>query len=252
MFNAFVIVCTFDAAGHQHKEMMMDELYAKSPLMEDLPKVKTEQQKQLEEIMKREMTTPNDSTAKALEFIGGIAYSSGKAIKDLPQFETIRQALQAAEQPQREGWRKDNEMKKLTQAQKIDAIYDLLITKQTPKPASKYFRLGNIDVYDKNMPVMTYVDMVKAVEALGDRWTIPTLEQVSIQYANKDTVNGEPFCTTPSGSDYPHWYWSSTPDRNYPTLVVNVRFSNGYELCLHKDNFRLSCRPVRLAAAPGL
>ena len=56
-------------------------------------------------------------------------------------------------------------MKKLTQAQKIDAIYDLLITKQTPEPASKYLRLGNFEVYDRDIGVMTYNDAVKAVEA---------------------------------------------------------------------------------------
>ena len=141
-------------------------------------------------------------------------------------------------------------MKKLTQAQKIDAIYDMLIVK------TKTIGLP-FETYPTNLPVMTYVDAVKAVEAINRKlkkgepqWHIPTLEEARLQYKNKDEIGG--FITEDSGSDYPYSYWSSTPDRDYPTYVVNVRFSDGLEYWNHKDNFRLSCRPVRLAAAPAL
>jgi hypothetical protein len=56
---------------------------------------------------------------------------------------------------------------------------------------------------------------------------------------------------TASGSDYPNypsWYWSSTEYRVFPSSVWVVRFSDGYEYWLLKDDLRLSCRPVRLVA----
>lgn len=51
------------------------------------------------------------------------------------------------------------------------------------------------------------------------------------------------------GSDFPVWYWSSTEDRDYPSGVWVVRFSDGYGVWLLKDDSRLSCRPVRLVEA---
>ena len=114
------------------------------------------------------------------------------------------------------------------------------------------------ETYPENLPVATYVDQVKAVEKLNadnahghNDWVIPTLEQVRIQYANKDSVNGDKFITESSGSDYPGWYWSSTELRDYPSLVWFVRLSDGNEDWFLKGSCRLSCRPVRLVAAPG-
>ena len=52
-----------------------------------------------------------------------------------------------------------------------------------------------------------------------------------------------------SGSGYPDWYWSSTEDRDYPSGVLGVRLSDGFECWSRKVNFRLSVRPVRLVAA---
>lgn len=49
-----------------------------------------------------------------------------------------------------------------------------------------------------------------------------------------------------SGSDYPDWYWSSTENRDNSSNVWNVRLSDGNDDWNHKDNNRLSCRPVRL------
>src|ERR1035437_5103371 len=55
-------------------------------------------------------------------------------------------------------------------------------------------------------------------------------------YAHKDkgSLQGT-FNTTnkASGSDYPDWYWSSSEDRNYPSYVLNVRFSDGNEYWHH-------------------
>ena len=108
----------------------------------------------------------------------------------------------------------------------------------------------SFEVYPHDLPeTMTYNDAVKAVEKLGDGWMIPTIEELRLIYKNKD----ETFCTKPSsGSGFPNWYWSSTPNRDYPTYVDIVRFSDGNEFWNLKDDGRLSCRPVRLAAAPAL
>ncbi len=115
------------------------------------------------------------------------------------------------------------------------------------------------ETYPENIPVMTYVNAVKAVAKLNadkayghDDWTIPTLEQVRLQYKNRGHLGG--FITEDSGPDYPDWYWSSTEDRNFPSYVHIVRFSDGGEDWNHKDTTRLSCRPVRLVpvVAPSL
>lgn len=106
-----------------------------------------------------------------------------------------------------------------------------------------------LEVYHKDIGVMKYIDAVKEVEKLGDGWRIPTLEELRIMYNNKDKISG--LCFKDSGSGFPDWYWSSTENRNNPSSVHGVRFSDGYESWNHKDIFRLSCRPVRLVAAPG-
>ena len=112
---------------------------------------------------------------------------------------------------------------------------------------------------DLDVP-MTFNDAAKAVEKLNDKntlghndWQIPVLENVRVMQKNQNEgkLKGT-FNTTNkkgSGSDYPGWHWSSTPGRDYPTYVGNVRFSDGNEFWDLKDSIRLSCRPVRLVAA---
>lgn len=110
------------------------------------------------------------------------------------------------------------------------------------------------EVYPQDLPeTMTYVKAVKAVEDLNRNhgttdWRIPTLEELKLMYKNKDEIGT--FCTkAASGSDYPDWYWSSTENRDNSSYVHVVRFSDGNESWFHKDDIRLSCRPVRLVAA---
>ena len=100
---------------------------------------------------------------------------------------------------------------------------------------------SGLEIYSTNLPVMRYVDAVKAVEEIGDGWRIPTLEELRKVYKHKDGS----FCTIASGSDYPQWYWSCTEHRDYPSSVHGVRFSDGIEDWYRKDGYRLSCRPVR-------
>ena len=107
----------------------------------------------------------------------------------------------------------------------------------------------NFEVYPHDLPkTMTFLDAEKAVKNLGNDWRIPTLEELRLIYKQKDAIGN--FCTEPS-TGYPVWYWSSTEHRAYPSSVHNVRFSGGNEGWGHKDNSRLSCRPVRLVAAPA-
>lgn len=106
----------------------------------------------------------------------------------------------------------------------------------------------------------------KAVyEAIKDgsyngEWFIPTREMLCgkdvdgniIQSNNllihKDagSLSGSFEMTDASGSGCPVWYWSSTENRNGPAVVYIVQFSSGVDHWLLKDDFRLSCRPVRL------
>jgi hypothetical protein len=136
--------------------------------------------------------------------------------------------------------------------QTADGVYVGL----TPDGQQQIFTMPNdLDV------LMTFNDAAKAVEqlnadkALGhDDWQIPSLENLRILHKNrtKGALKGT-FNTADkgSGSDYLDWHWSSTPVRDHPTTVVNVRFSDGFENWGLKDCNRLSCRPVRLVAAPG-
>ena len=102
------------------------------------------------------------------------------------------------------------------------------------------------EVYHESLPVMTYLDAEKAVAKLGDGWRIPSMEELRLMYKNKDSIGG--FITESSGSDSPAWYWSSTERRDNPSIVLNIRFSDGYASWGHKDYGRMSCRPVRLVA----
>jgi len=97
-------------------------------------------------------------------------------------------------------------------------------------------------------------------------WIIPTRDLLSGKdvngnvtqpdnlYAHKDKgALAGTFCVAASsGSGYPDWYWSSTEDRGNSSGMHSVRFLDGGEGWSRKDDGRLSCRPVRLVAAPSL
>jgi hypothetical protein len=73
-------------------------------------------------------------------------------------------------------------------------------------------------------------------------------------YAHKNTgaLKGTFNEAAGGGPDRPRWrYWycSSTALRDNSSYVHYVRFSDGIEICFHKDLIHLSCRPVRLVAA---
>jgi hypothetical protein len=108
---------------------------------------------------------------------------------------------------------------------------------------------------------MTFNDAAKAVKklnsnkALGhDDWQITALENVRVLQKNQNegALKGTFKTAASSGSDFPVWYWSSTELRGTSSYVRDVRFSDGDEGWDLKGGYRLSCRPVRLVAAPSL
>ena len=112
----------------------------------------------------------------------------------------------------------------------------------------------------KRRLTLTFNDAAACVEGLNakkafghDDWQIPSLAvlQVLQVYQNEGKLKGTFKTASSSGSDFPDWYWSSTEDRGDSSFVHDVRFSDGFEHWFPKDSTRLSCRPVRLIAAPG-
>jgi hypothetical protein len=144
----------------------------------------------------------------------------------------------------------------MNDSEKLDYIYQWICSQETDIAQVSKVAYGDFglpfDVYPKDLPeTMTYLDAVEAVKNLGDGWYIPTLNELRLMYINKDRFGG--FCTAErGGSDFPCWYWSSTEDRDNSSDVLGVRFSGGSEGWFPKDDYRLSCRPVRLVAAPSL
>lgn len=85
----------------------------------------------------------------------------------------------------------------------------------------------------------------KALDAHGHQdWRLPTREELLTMHLFKDQIGN--FVTEyKSGSATAHWYWACTEYRDDPSLVWNVRFSDGVVLANFKDVCELSVRPVR-------
>ena len=126
-----------------------------------------------------------------------------------------------------------------TDSEKLDEIYQWMLTQIAPVKPRLLF-----EVYSSDAPkLMTYLEAEKWAKSIGDGWRIPTLEELRLMYEHKNEIGG--FVTKLSGSDYAHWYWSCTEGRDVPSVVWDVRFSDGLEDWNDKDYFRLSTRPVR-------
>jgi hypothetical protein len=105
---------------------------------------------------------------------------------------------------------------------------------------------------------MTFNDAAKRVKqlnadkALGHYdWQIPSVDVLHTLQKNQNegALKGT-FATEDYGSGFSDWYWSSAEGRGFSSSAPNVRFSNGSEYDWdHEDDFRLSCRPVRLVPA---
>lgn len=125
---------------------------------------------------------------------------------------------------------------------------------------------GRQEVYamptDLNV-TMTFNEAAKAVKQLNDTsafghddWQIPSLDEaLCVLLANSGVpdLRGTFTMKATHGSEGPDWpdsYWSSTEYRNNPSAAWVVRFSDGFVGWLPKDDFRTSCRPVRLVDVP--
>jgi hypothetical protein len=93
------------------------------------------------------------------------------------------------------------------------------------------------------------VRQLNADKALGhDDWQIGSLEVTRVLEKNQNAgaLKGNFKTASSSGAGCPDWYWSSTEHRGDSSCVHGVYFSDDLETWFHKDNGRLSCRPVRL------
>jgi hypothetical protein len=85
-------------------------------------------------------------------------------------------------------------------------------------------------------------------------WFVPTHDfLIEGLYPNKDQgdLKGT-FAIKPSGSVNARWYWSSTEQRDLPDCMYVVDFTDGADGWVHKENYRLRCRPCRVEAVGHL
>lgn len=98
-------------------------------------------------------------------------------------------------------------------------------------------------VADRDFPEpMTWDDGNLIIEESAPGWRRPTIEELHVLYANKDTIGG---FIDKRGSGTANWYWSCTELRGDPSVVHGVDFTDGQDAWDHKDNSSLSSRLVR-------
>ncbi len=128
-------------------------------------------------------------------------------------------------------------MKKLTQAQKIDAIYDLLINKNKFRKPTKNVNTLPFEVAEADAGIMNWHDAMKCGK---DGWRLPTVDELNLIFKNKEQFKGLDLTGSyPSG-----WYWSSSPGSYCDVFARVQRLSDGYQLSDSKSN-GLSVRLVR-------
>lgn len=98
----------------------------------------------------------------------------------------------------------------------------------------------NFEIAKKDLGVMTWYEATEAAEKLGKGWRLPTLEELSIMYANRDNITG----LNLTGSDPDGWYWSSTPNVNDRGWAWCQQFRSGSQYGDRKAG-RSSVRLVR-------
>ena len=128
---------------------------------------------------------------------------------------------------------------------------------------------GEAQIYASpaDLGVMSFNDCAEATAALNVKnyrdlgnWQIPSIENLHVLQKNQDqgALRGTFAKSYRDFLGFPKWYWSSTEDRGDPSHAdsshaYGVDFSDGGESWNRKTMApRLSCRPVRLVAAPSL
>jgi Protein of unknown function (DUF1566) len=90
-----------------------------------------------------------------------------------------------------------------------------------------------------------------ALDAHGHNdWHLPTEAELREIYKNRNegALNGT--FNESAGSGTAHWYWSCTEDRENPSGVYGVDFTDGGDVWSLKGSSSLSSRPLRLERRP--
>jgi hypothetical protein len=81
-------------------------------------------------------------------------------------------------------------------------------------------------------------------------WHLPTEAELLEICKNRNEGALKGTFNESAGSGITHWYWSCTEDREYPSGVYFVDFTDGGDGWCHKDGRSLSSRPLRLERRP--
>ena len=79
---------------------------------------------------------------------------------------------------------------------------------------NEYKTIYNLVVYDNDLGKMKWKDALKACENLGNGWRLPTKEELTLLFENKEIV----------GNFGDRTYWSSTKNK----ALFGLLFSNAY------------------------
>jgi hypothetical protein len=90
-----------------------------------------------------------------------------------------------------------------------------------------------------------------ALDAHGHTdWRLPTKTEMQELYKNRNEGALKGTFNQRSGSGFAHWYWSCAEDREDPSDVYVVDFTDGDDGWYPKDDFSLSSRPLRTEPRP--
>jgi hypothetical protein len=81
-------------------------------------------------------------------------------------------------------------------------------------------------------------------------WRLPTKAELLEICKNRNEGALKGTFNESAGSGVAHWYWSRTENREDPSCVYIVDFTDGADVWTHKDYSSLSSRPLRLERRP--
>ena len=96
-------------------------------------------------------------------------------------------------------------------------------------------KIGSLEVAEHDFPEKMYwKESKKACASLGEGWRLPTKEELTILYENKDSIGG--FADT--------WYWSSTETDGIYSAWIQY-FDDGIQFNSYIKGFKYNARAVR-------
>ena len=106
----------------------------------------------------------------------------------------------------------------------LPLLFISLLTTAQSKIIGNPVKIENLEVVQFNFPnSMNWVDAIKACEALGDGWKLPTKDQLNTLYKNKEKIGG-------FANDA---YWSATNYENFDAW--RQYFSDGDQVLSKKE-----------------